>query len=161
MIDISLNENDKIVAAIDKKIDDIAAEWNKDGPLEETRIGNQTKDAPKLHGKYYSYLMTELRTLSYLEGKLSILKGMREDYYAGVLSEEDLKKMGWIPYGVRLTKTEIANKIQKDHMIIMAHIRVSRQGDLVNYLQSIIKEISSRSFTIRNYIEYQKFINGG
>ena len=41
------------------KLENIIAEWDKDGPIDAINISNEASNTPKLHNKYFKFYMGE------------------------------------------------------------------------------------------------------
>ena len=58
-----------------------------------------------------------------------------------------------------LTK-ELENYIQADQDVIDKKLRLCIQQEKVNFLENILKQLHTRSFNIKNAIEFMKFQMG-
>lgn len=142
-------------------LDELHDEWEKDGDVDKTEIGDELLKIPRLHAKY-------LRILSYhnLQSKeLGInytkAKKIRYEYYQGDLNNpDDLAKYGFDPMVKRILKTEIPLYIESDATLLSIIRKKNMHDEIAATTNSILKELNSRTYQLRSYIDYEKFING-
>lgn len=126
----------------------------------ESELDTESLRIPQLHGKYLNLLYDEKLVLRKWKNELSSLAKLKWEYYTGKMSEEDLKKYGWEPFSLRILKQDVELYMESDSDLNGRRDRVFVQEEKVNYLESIIKMISSRQYHIRDAITWRKFING-
>lgn len=143
------------------KIEDLYNEWAKDGEIDQINISNESARIPKLHNKYYMMYVQEGLKLKKLRADYKRIKGLREDWYLGELAKEDLDELNWQPYlGKRPLKTELHNKIESDNVLINHSLKIGLQESLVEYLESIIKQITNRGFQLKTIVDWERFRTG-
>lgn len=144
-----------------KTLDELHDEWEKDGDIDKTEIGDELLKIPRLHAKY-------LRILSYHNSQSKELginytkaKKIRYEYYQGDLNNpDDLAKYGFDPMVKRILKTEIPLYIESDATLLSIIRKKNMHDEIVATTNSILKELNSRTYQLRSYIDYEKFING-
>jgi hypothetical protein len=104
--------------------------------------------------------MDEKLVLENFESKLKVLKRDKWLYYSGKLSEEELKKKGWEPFGLNILKQDLDRFIDSDSEVINLSNKVFLQKEKVIYIESVIKIISNKMWNIRSAIEWIKFTQG-
>lgn len=142
-------------------LDELHDEWEKDGDVDKTEIGDELLKIPRLHAKY-------LRILSYHNSQSKELginytkaKKIRYEYYQGDLNNpDDLAKYGFDPMVKRILKTEIPLYIESDATLLSIIRKKNMHDEIAAATTSILKELNSRTYQLRSYIEYEKFING-
>jgi hypothetical protein len=140
--------------------DDIKKMAEVDLKFNESELDTESLRIPQLHGKYLNLLYDEKLVLRKWKNELSSLAKLKWEYYTGKMSEEDLKKYGWEPFSLRILKQDVELYMESDSDLNGRRDRVFVQEEKVNYLESIIKMISSRQYHIRDAITWRKFING-
>ena len=140
--------------------DDIKKMSEVDLKFNESELDTESLRIPQLHGKYLNLLYDEKLVLRKWKNELSSLAKLKWEYYTGKMSEEDLKKYGWEPFSLRILKQDVELYMESDSDLNGRRDRVFVQEEKVNYLESIIKMISSRQYHIRDAITWRKFING-
>lgn len=142
-------------------IEDLYNEWAKDGEIDEINISQESAKIPKLHNKYYMMYVQEGLKLKKLRADYKRLKGMREDWYLGELAQEDLVALSWDPYlGRKPLKTELNSKMESDDIIIKQSLKIGLQESIVEYLESIIKQIGNRGFQLNTIVQWERFRTG-
>ena len=142
-------------------LDELHDEWEKDGDVDKTEIGDELLKIPRLHAKY-------LRILSYHNSQSKELginytkaKKIRYEYYQGDLNNpDDLAKYGFDPMVKRILKTEIPLYIESDATLLSITRKKNMHDEIASATNSILKELNSRTYQLRSYIDYEKFING-
>ena len=143
------------------KIEEIYAEWAKDGEIDQVNISNESARIPKLHNKYYMLYVQEGLKLKKFRADYKKMKGLREDWYLGELAKEDLDQLNWQPYlGRKPLKTELNSKLECDETLINYSLKIGLQESLVDYLESIIKQITNRGFQLKTIVDWERFRTG-
>jgi len=126
----------------------------------ETELDTESLKIPQLHSKYLNILYDEKLVLRKWKKELSELIKLKWEYYTGKMSEEQLKELNWEPFELRILKQDIELYMESDVDLNQKRDRVFVQEEKVNYLESIIKMITSRQYHIRDAIAWRKFVNG-
>ena len=133
--------------------------WEKDSKMDEFSLDMESLKIPQLHQKYYTLLceFNLLKRKSELE--LKTLTKEKWKYYKGKASKEIYKE---IPFDLKLTtKEEISMFIEADEDIQRYILKISYTEEIINYLDSILKMVSNRTYQIKNAIEHRRFEAGG
>lgn len=142
------------------KIEDLYTEWAKDGNIDISGISQHSADIPKLHNKYFRWYVEEGLKLKKLKADYKVLVKLKGEYYNGSLDSEELKQYGWRPQPLKILRSDIPTYVESDTDVINSSLRVGLQEAIVEYLESIIKQINNRNFIIKNIIDYEKFRTG-
>jgi len=141
------------------KLDDLLAMWAKDTEIDRTEPGKALLDIPKLHSKYLNILSNHRLLIRDCEFKYNRMKKIKWEYYTGKLDENDLKKHGWEPFPFVL-KSDITTYMEADEDMNRYLAQKRLHEEIVEVCNSILKELHSRTYQLRGFIEYEKFING-
>ena len=81
-------------------------------------------------------------------------------YFSGTLDKMTLDNNGWLPYGVKVLKSDLDVHIEShdDWCNIEKQVEVSKIK--INLLEQILKLIMNRGFQIKNEIELVKWESG-
>jgi hypothetical protein len=60
-----------------------------------------------------------------------------------------------------ILKSDIPMHLEADQDIINMTLKIAYQKEKITLLESIIKNITDRGYMIKNYIDWQRFTNGG
>ena len=64
------------------------------------------------------------------------------------------------PFNLKILRQDVDKYINADSEIIKASQKVTYLKTIVDYLDKLIRQISNRTFTIKNAIEWRKFTSG-
>lgn len=142
------------------KLEEIHEHWSKDSRINTTDIAGESVNTPKLHGKYLHILSAERMKLRQLREHKKELTRVKTDYYMGRLDHDEMKTRGWEPFAMRLLKNDVPTYLDGDQDMIKVNLQIGVQEEKVEVLESIIKIISNRGFSIKSYIDWKKFENG-
>jgi hypothetical protein len=87
------------------------------------------------------------------------MKKIRLDYYAGRMSEDELKEYGWEPFQFVL-KTDLNSYLEADNNLIKLLEKKVYHEEVVSVIESIMSELKQRTWQLRSFIDYEKFIGG-
>ena len=136
---------------------EIQKQWERDACVDRTELGEESLRIPQLHSKYYQIYSTERTQLRALEYQLVNLKRLKFEFYAGTISEEDLKANGWDPNPLRILRSDIPMYLESDPDISKLAARTDLQRDKIEFVESIIKSLTSRGYQIKAAIDWEKF----
>ena len=125
--------------------------WEKDSPLDDEKLDNDSLSIPKLHAKYlrlYNNFVT-LRDQAELDVKRTYRD--RWEYYTGK-SEK--------PFPVKLIKTDVAIYLEADQEYQKSVLKAKYLNQMVEAIKTILSAINNRSFHIKNAVEFAKFLKG-
>lgn len=142
------------------KIEQLYTEWAKDGEIDLGDISRTNADIPKLHNKYFRWYTEEGLKLKKYKADYKILVKLKTDYYSGNMDSYELKEHGWDPQPLKILRQDIPTYIESDKDIINMSLKIGLQEAIVEYLESIIRQINSRNFILKNIIDWEKFRTG-
>lgn len=141
-------------------IDTIREMAEKDLPIDGTELGDESIRIPMLHGKYLNILHDETLVLRKLEADHRVLRKRKWEWYSGKMSKEELDALGWEPFATRILRQDLDVYMEADEDLVRTSSKVEMQKAKVEYLDSLIRGINNRNWTIRNAIEWRKFMTG-
>jgi len=141
------------------KIDDLLAEWAKDSVIDRTEPGKALLDIPKLHSKYLNILSTHRLLIRDAEFKYNRMKKLKWEYYTGKLDDDQLTKYGWEPFPFVL-KSDITTYLDADEDLAKYLAQRRMHEEIVEVCMSIMKELGARTFQLKDFISWEKFIQG-
>ena len=142
------------------KLEEIYELWAKDGEIDETNISSESANIPKLHNKYFQMYVTEGLRLKKLKADYKKLYKLKTEYYKGELDIEELKEYGWSPQPLKILRQDIPTYLESDDDVINLSLKIGLQEAVVEYLESIIRQINSRNFYLKNIIDWERFRTG-
>jgi hypothetical protein len=141
------------------KIDDLLAEWAKDSIIDRTEPGKALLDIPKLHSKYLNILSNHRLLIRDAEFKYNRMKKVKWEYYTGKLDDDQLAKYGWEPFPFVL-KSDITTYLDADEDLSKYLAQRRMHEEIVEVCMSIMKELGARTFQLKDFISWEKFIQG-
>lgn len=141
------------------KIDEVLEMWSKDAEVDRTEPGKELLNIPKLHSKYLNILSQHRLLSKQAEFKYNKMKKLKWEYYTGKLDEDTLSKYGWEPFPYTL-KSEMNTYLESDEDINKFMAQKVMYDEIVDICTSILKELNSRTFQLRDFISWEKFIQG-
>ena len=144
---------DEIKSALNK----IQSEWELDSKIRDTELDTDSLRTPQLHSKYMKFLTEFSFVKKKLDLQMKILKRKKFQYYSKKDSPEVYIEN---PLPVVLLKSEVNIYVDSDDDVCKLQLKIDSIEVIINYIDSIIKQITNRTFQIKNAIEYKKYING-
>ena len=138
-------------------LDEIQSLWNEDSKLDADNLHTESTNIPALHAKYYRILNKFLLLKKMEENKFKILKKEKWQYYTGKADPEIYIDK---PFDHKVLRQDVDKYMDSDPELIKQLSKVEYYQVMINYLDSILKNINNRTFQIKNAIEWQKFIRG-
>jgi hypothetical protein len=141
------------------KLDDVLNMWAKDAEIDRTEPSKALLDIPKLHSKYLNILSSHRLASRDAEFKYNRMKKVKWEYYTGKLDDDELKKYGWEPFQFVL-KSDITTYLDSDEDLNKYKAQKIMHDEIVEICQSILKELNARTFQLRDFIAWERFIQG-
>ena len=139
-------------------LDKIQAMWERDANIDPDNLHNESLKIPQLDSKYY----TVYNTMSLLREKAretyNRIRLERHNYYTGKAPAEVYAEDPF-PYKVR-EKDAIQRHMEADEKLNAIDMKIKYYDVTLKFLEEIIRNISGRTYQIKNAIEWQKFQSG-
>ena len=132
--------------------------WEKDSKIDPDNLHDESLKIPQLHSKYYTLyntitLLREKARESYAKIRLE-----RYNYYTGKATAEVYAEEPF-PYKVR-EKDAIQRHLDADDKMNKIDMKIKYYDVMLKFLEEIIRNISGRTYQIKNAIEWNKFQAG-
>ena len=132
--------------------------WERDATIDPDNLHNESLKIPQLHSKYY----TVYNTISLLREKAresyNRIRLERHNYYTGKAPAEVYAEDPF-PYKVR-EKDAVQRHMEADEKLNVIDMKIKYYDTTLKFLEEIIRVVSSRTYQIKNAIEWQKFQSG-
>jgi len=139
-------------------LDQIQEMWQKDSVIDPDNLHDESLKIPQLHSKYY----TIYNTISLLREKAresyNRIRLERHNYYTGKAPVEVYAEEPF-PYKVR-EKDAIQRHMEADEKLNTIDMKIKYYDVTLKFIEEIIRNISGRTYQIKNAIEWQKFQSG-
>ena len=139
-------------------LDQIQEMWQKDSVIDPDNLHDESLKIPQLHSKYY----TIYNTISLLREKAresyNRIRLERHNYYTGKAPAEVYVEDPF-PYKVR-EKDAIQRHMEADEKLNTIDMKIKYYDVTLKFIEEIIRNISGRTYQIKNAIEWQRFQSG-
>jgi hypothetical protein len=130
---------------------------DKDLKINDTELDLESLKTPQLHNTYMKHLTKYKLMLSRAETELHTIKREKWEYYTG---KADASVYAEKPFNLKILKQDVDKYIDSDIDIQRAKQKVDYLQTTTDFLDKTIRQISNRTFTIKNAIEWRKFTSG-
>ena len=134
--------------------------WTSDCNIDETELAQESVKIPQLHNKYLIFYSNEKLKFKEIKFLFSGLVKRKRDHYSGRMSAEELEAADWEPFQYKLLKADVQEYIDADENVIESKKLLALQEEKVDYLESLVKGLSTRGYLIKNAIDWKRFTEG-
>lgn len=138
-------------------LDELSDLWKEDAEIDQANAGEEALRIPILHHKYLSIHGRERTRLKKMYEAKKRLYIKLEGYYNGTIDGKDIDRP---PFQGRLTNEGVKKHIEADDEYVKRNFLIIDQEEVVDYCFDVVKQINTRNFNIKNYIDYLKYTNG-
>ena len=142
------------------KFEEIQISWTRDCKMDETELSHESIKIPQLHNKYLIFYSNEKLKFKEIKYLFAGLIKRKRDYYSGRMTAEELEAADWEPFQLKLLKADVQEYIDADDNVIESKKLLALQEEKVNYLESIVKSLTTRGYLIKNAIDWKRFTEG-
>ena len=139
-------------------LDKIQSMWQEDCKIDIDNMHEESIKIPKLHSKYHEILNNLILLRTKAQKIQKSVRHERYEYYSGKADPEVYEKEPF-PKKVR-DKDALIRYMDADERLTEANLKVEYYNVMINYIESILKQISNRTYEIKNSIEWHKFQAG-
>ncbi len=125
--------------------------------INDTELDLESIKTPQLHNEFMKHLTKFKLMLSRAEGELMNTKRVLWEYYTGKANASVYAQR---PFNYKLLRQDVDQYIQSDEAYVKAKQKVDYLSTTVDFLDRTIRQISNRTFTIKNAIEWKRFTSG-
>lgn len=142
-------------------IEELMNEWDNDCDIDDNQLTTESIRVPKLHSKYIRYLINTKLKSTKLQNDFNELRKTKFRYFRGELSREELTALGWNQWqGVKPLKQEMEQLLEGDSDLNNLKVKIEYIQTMIYLLESILNQIKGRDWSIKNIIEWKKFLAG-
>ena len=139
-------------------LDKIQSMWQEDCKIDIDNMHEESIKVPQLHSKYHEILNNLILLRTKAQKIQKSVRHERYEYYSGKADPEVYEREPF-PKKVR-DKDALIRYMDADDRVSDANLKVEYYDVMINYTESILKQISNRTYQIKNSIEWQKFQAG-
>ena len=139
-------------------LDKIQSMWQEDCKIDIDNMHEESIKVPQLHSKYHEMLNNLILLRTNAQKIQKSVRHQRYEYYSGK-ADPDVYEREPFPKKVR-DKDALIRYMDADDRVSDANLKVEYYDVMINYTESILKQISNRTYQIKNSIEWHKFQAG-
>ena len=132
--------------------------WEKDSKIDPDNLHDESLKIPQLHSKYYTLYNTITLLRERAKEQYSKVRLERYNYFTGKAPAEVYVEDPF-PYKVR-EKDAIQRHLEADDKMNKVDMKIKYYDIMLKFLEEIIRNISGRTYQIKNAIEWNKFQAG-
>jgi hypothetical protein len=142
-----------------ENLDQILKHWESDSVIDQTEPGKELIRIPILHNKYLTILTKHKFASKKANYDYLRMKKTKWEYYTGKMSQEELEEHEWEPFRYTL-KSDISTYLESDNDMIKLLEKKVYHDECVSVIEAIMSELKSRTFQLRDFIQWERFIGG-
>ena len=139
-------------------LEQIQEMWEKDSKIDPDNLHDESLKIPQLHSKYYTLYNTITLLRERAREQYNKVRLERYNYYTGKATAEVYAEEPF-PYKVR-EKDAIQRHLEADDKMNKVDMKIKYYDIMLKFLEEIIRNISARTYQIKNAIEWNKFQAG-
>ena len=139
-------------------LEQIQEMWEKDSKIDPDNLHDESLKIPQLHSKYYTLYNTITLLRERAKEQYSKVRLERYNYFTGKAPAEVYVEEPF-PYKVR-EKDAIQRHLEADDKMNKVDMKIKYYDIMLKFLEEIIRNISGRTYQIKNAIEWNKFQAG-
>ena len=139
-------------------LEQIQEMWQKDSVIDPDNLHDESLKIPQLHSKYYTIYNTITLLREKARESYNRIRLERHNYYTGKAPAETYVEEPF-PYKVR-EKDAIQRHMDADEKMSAIKMKIKYYEVILKFLEEIIRNVSNRTYQIKNAIEWQQFQSG-
>jgi len=144
-------------------LDELKIQWAKDCEIDDIQLDNASLEVPKLHAKYQDLLTSKILVSKQYQNKYNDLLKDKWLWFNGKMSEDEVKARGWKPDpfdGLKIMKNDMQIFFNADKDLQEMNAKVEYLKVTIDFLKECMQNITWRHQTIRNTIDWRRFMAG-
>tara|TARA_R100000231_G_scaffold13078_1_gene14635 strand:+ start:135 stop:569 length:435 start_codon:yes stop_codon:yes gene_type:complete len=132
--------------------------WEKDSKMDPDNLHTESLNIPVLHGKYHEIYNNIFLLRKKAEQLRKNIRHERYEYFSGKADPEVYIEN---PFPKKIRDKDTMQKyLDADDKLSTASLKIEYYDTMLVYLESILKQITNRTYQIKNAIEFMRFNSG-
>lgn len=132
--------------------------WSEDSKIDPDNLHTESLNIPVLHAKYFD-LYNNLNLLrKKAEQQRKNIRHERYEYYSGK-SDPEVYIDNPFPKKIR-DKDTMQKYLDADEKLSGLSLKIEYYETMMKYLEEILKQVTNRTYQIKNAIEFMRFSSG-
>ena len=132
--------------------------WEKDSKIDIDNLHTESLNIPVLHAKYYDIYNNFMLLRKKAEQQKKNVRHERYEYYSGKADPDVYIKD---PFPKKIRDKDTMNKyLDADERLSTVSMKIEYYDVMLRYIEEILKQITNRTYQIKNSIEFMRFTSG-
>jgi hypothetical protein len=140
-------------------LEQILKMWESDAMIDQTEPSKELLKIPRYHSKYLAILTKHRIASKKAHFDYLRMRKVKWEYFTGKMSQDELNEYGWEPFQFAL-KSDITTYLEADADLIKLLEKKVYHEEVVSVLESVMNELKQRTWQLRDFIGWEKFIGG-
>lgn len=132
--------------------------WEKDSKIDIDNLHTESLNIPVLHSKYYDIYNNLMLLRTKAEQQKKNVRHERYEYYSGK-ADPDVYIQNPFPKKIR-DKETMTKYLDADERLSNLSMKIEYYNVMLRYIEEILKQITNRTYQIKNSIEFMRFSSG-
>ena len=132
--------------------------WEKDSQIDPDNLHTESLKVPSLHAKYHDMFNNFLLLRKKAEQQRKNIRHERYEYFSGK-ADPDVYIENPFPKKIR-DKDTMQKYLDADEKLSTICLKIDYYDTMLVYIESILKQITNRTYQIKNAIEFMRFNAG-
>ena len=139
-------------------LESIQEMWKKDSDIDRDNLHEESLKIPSLHAKYFELYNTIFLLRKKAEQQKKNIRHERYEYYSGK-ADPDVYIENPFPKKIR-DKDTMQKYLDADERLSGVSLKIDYYDTMLRFLEEILKQITNRTYQIKNAIEFMRFNAG-
>lgn len=122
---------------------------------------NELNRIPTQVGKWLTYHQVQRQKMILIETDYKKMVALKTKFYMGKMDDDEREKYGWPLEGTKVLKADLHMWLDSDDELIKEKHKYKMQEQIVSFIETTINIIQDKKWSIKNYIEWKKWTEGG
>ena len=139
-------------------LDKIQEMWEKDAKMDPDNLHTESLNIPVLHSKYYEIYNNIYLLRKKAEQQRKNIRHERYEYFSGKADPEVYVEN---PFPKKIRDKDTMQKyLDADEKLSGVSLKIDYYETMLRYLEEILKQITNRTYQIKNSVEFMRFTSG-
>jgi len=132
--------------------------WNEDSKIDPDNLHTESLNIPVLHSKYYDIYNTLMLLRKKAEQQRKNIRHERYEYFSGKADPEVYIND---PFPKKIRDKETMQKyLDADTKLSGVSLKIEYYEVMLRFIEEILKQITNRTYQIKNSIDFMRFQSG-
>ena len=132
--------------------------WENDSKIDPDNLHTESLNIPVLHSKYYQIYNTLMLLRKKAEQQRKNIRHERYEYFAGK-AEPQVYIENPFPKKIR-DKETMQKYLDADDKLSGVSLKIEYYEVMLRFIEEILKQLTNRTYQIKNAIEFMRFSSG-